>query len=264
MAEPELITLGLIGSGALARQLVAFFPSDRVRWVVLARSPQAGEAFPAHVGFASDLADLMAEHPRLVIEVASQQSVSDHVPVLLEAGIPVVAASVGALADPSIATRLLAARRQTGARLIIPSGSIGGLDYLEAVADLPDLAVRYTSRKPVAAWTAELAERGVDASSGEVVLFEGKPEEAARLYPKNLNAAFTIALAIRPAPLQVRVIADPSAKGNTHEIEVKSAAGEAFMRFVNAPSPDNPKTSAVTARSLALAVRRFLDEGRGN
>ena len=51
------------------------------------------------------------------------------------------------------------------------------------------------------AWAAELAERGLDASSGEVVLFEGAPEEAALLYPKNLNAALTIAMAIQPAPL---------------------------------------------------------------
>jgi aspartate dehydrogenase len=60
----------------------------------------------------------------------------------------------------------------------------------------------------------------------------------------------------------VRVVADPAARGNTHEIEAKSAAGEAHFRFVNAPSPDNPKTSMVTALSLAAAVRRVLDEAR--
>jgi aspartate dehydrogenase len=49
---------------------------------------------------------------------------------------------------------------------------------------------------------------------------------------------------------------------NVHEIEIESAAGIAEFRFMNAPSPDNPKTSAVTALSLAAAVRNFLDDGR--
>jgi aspartate dehydrogenase len=57
----------------------------------------------------------------------------------------------------------------------------------------------------------------------------------------------------------VRVIADPKAAGNTHEIEAESAAGTASFRFVNAPSPDNPKTSALTALSLVAALGELLD-----
>lgn len=259
MAESGPVTCGLIGFGALARQVVACFSPDEMRWVVLGRT-KAGISPPAHVSAAADRAALIAARPALVVEAAGQQAVADHVAPILEAGIPVVLASTGALADPATAARLAAARRGAGARLVVPPGAIGGLDYLEAVARLPDAAVRYTSRKPVAAWAAELAGRGLDASSGEVVLFEGAAEEAALLYPRNLNAAFAIAAAVRPAPLTVRVVADPAARGNTHEIEASSAAGEALFRFVNAPSPDNPKTSAVTALSLAAAVRRLLDE----
>ncbi len=57
----------------------------------------------------------------------------------------------------------------------------------------------------------------------------------------------------------VRVVADPAAAGNTHEIEVESAAGTASFHLVNAPSPDNPKTSALTALSLVAALRELLD-----
>ena len=49
----------------------------------------------------------------------------------------------------------------------------------------------------------------------------------------------------------------------THEIEVESAAGTAFFKFIHTPSPDNPKTSALTALSLVAALRELLDpEGR--
>ena len=94
---------------------------------------------------------------------------------------------------------------------------------------------------------------------GEIVLFEGAPAQAALLYPRNLNAGLTVALAAAPAPVTVRVIADPAVSLNTHEIEAESALGIAFMRFANRPSADNPKTSALTAASLAATVRRLLE-----
>lgn len=261
MTVAEYATCGLIGYGALARQLVAAFAPERVQWCALSRSPPHVSA-PEHVRHVADLASLIEIRPALVVEVASQHSVGDYVPSLLQEGISVVIASVGALADTATAARLEAARRSSGAKLIVPSGALGGLDYLEAIAGLPDVRVRYTSRKPAAAWALELAERGLDASCGEVVLFEGAAAQAAQLFPKNLNAAFTIASAIWPAPLTVRVVADPAAPGNIHEIDASSAAGEAHLRFVNRPSPDNPKSSMVTALSLAAAVRRFIDEAR--
>ncbi|RUZ82296.1 DUF108 domain-containing protein, partial [Mesorhizobium sp. M7A.F.Ca.CA.001.14.1.1] len=57
----------------------------------------------------------------------------------------------------------------------------------------------------------------------------------------------------------VRVVADPKAAGNTHEIEVESTAGTASFRLVNAPSASNPKTSMLTALSLVAALGELLD-----
>jgi aspartate dehydrogenase len=56
----------------------------------------------------------------------------------------------------------------------------------------------------------------------------------------------------------VRVMADPKATGNTHEIEIESAAGRAALTFNNTPSPDNPKTSALTALSIVHAMREYF------
>ena len=53
---------------------------------------------------------------------------------------------------------------------------------------------------------------------------------------------------------RVRVVADPTVARNTHEVAISGAAGEAFMRFENRPSADNPKTSAITALSLVSAA----------
>jgi len=272
------IICGLIGYGALARQLVAAFSNETakgeaikaeaIKWVVLCRQKdqiarpdiELANIKLANIEFVSHIEGLLAAKPLLVAEVASQQAVADYVPTLLRAGIHTIIASLGALADPTIAEMCQQARQQSNARLVIPSGAIGGFDYLEAISGLADATISYTSRKPVAAWRQELLERGIECPSGEIVLFEGSPEEAARLYPKNLNAAFAIALALQPTPLTVRVVADPLVSSNQHEIEVRSAAGEAYFRFNNAPSRDNPKSSMVTSLSLAASMRRLLRE----
>jgi len=129
-----------------------------------------------------------------------------------------------------------------------------------ALRSVPEAQVRYTSRKPLAAWAPELRALGQDpqALAAEIVLFEGTAAEAARRYPRNLNAGLTVALAAGADRTIVRAVADPAARHNTHEIAVESSAGSASMTFVNRPSAANPKTSALTALSLAAAVRRHF------
>lgn len=91
------------------------------------------------------------------------------------------------------------------------------------------------------------------------MLYEGQAREAARLFPKNLNVGLTIALAVGHERLSVRIVSDPAAAGNTHEIEATSPLGTARMSFVNLPSTSSPKTSALTAESLVVAIRRQFD-----
>ncbi|MBB3966779.1 aspartate dehydrogenase domain-containing protein [Rhizobium metallidurans] len=258
MASIEPVTVGLIGFGALAKQVMAAFETSAVRWVVLLREGSSASP-PAPTAIVKSVGEMLAAHPRVVIEAAGQRSVAAYVPQLLRAGVPVVIASIGALAEPETAQAVGEARAASGARLVIPSGAIGGLDYLAAVSILPDTTINYRLKKPVAAWRAELDALGLTDVVGPVTLFEGSPSEAAKLYPKNTNAAFTAALIAHPTAISVAVVADPGLTSNIHEIEVRSSAGEALFRFANAPAPDNPKTSVVTGLSLAAAARDLLE-----
>lgn len=254
----EARDIALIGFGAIGRALAADLGRDPAwRLAVLTRH---GGALPPDLRALADVDALIAARPALAVEAAGQGAVAAHGPALLEAGISLVVASTGALADAPLLARLMRAAEAGGARLIVPAGAIGGLDYLAAVASLEGARVRYTSRKPPAAWSEELRALGHDPSrlGAPVVLFEGSAAEAARRYPRNLNAGLAVALAAGGALAGVEVVADPEALGNTHEIEVESAAGTASLRFANRPSPGNPKTSAVTALSLAQAVRRHF------
>lgn len=248
----------LIGFGAIGRALAVELGRDAAyRLAVLTH--RAVE-LPPTVRALPDVAALIAARPALVVEAAGQGAVAQYGPRLLEAGISLVVASTGALGDEGLLRSLTAAAQASGARLIVPAGAIGGLDYLAALAGVEGVKVRYISRKPPAAWSRELEALGhaPEGLASAVVLFEGSAAEAARRYPRNLNAGLTVALAAGPASVSVQVIADPAVRGNTHEIEVESPAGTATLRFLNRPSPDNPKTSVVTALSLAHAVRRHF------
>jgi aspartate dehydrogenase len=260
MANNGSAVVGLIGFGALARQTVDALNDQPVTWVVLLREGSKA-VVPAGMVVVRTLEDLVDSRPHIVVEAAGQASVSSFVPGLLRSRIPVVVASVGALADDQTGRAISEARAISGARLVIPSGAIGGLDYLTAVARLPGTRVRYILRKPLAAWQAELSALGLSQTERPVTLFEGAPEDAARHYPRNLNAAYTAALTVSPTPITVAVVADPGIDQNIHELEVESTAGSATFRFANTPSPANPRTSIVTALSLAAAVRCFFDEG---
>lgn len=254
--------IGIIGYGAIGRDLCDRLCREGHKVMLLLRAGSTSrESVPPGLPVVDTVEALIGLRPQLVVEAAGQAVLDQMAEAILRAGIPLIAASTGALADPRLFSRLEAAAREAETRLVLPAGALGGLDYLAALRGMSDATIRYTSRKPPAAWQAELAAAGHDPARlrGEIVLFEGAAAEAAQLYPRNLNAGLTVALAAAPAPVTVRVIADPAVGLNTHEIEAESALGAAFMRFANRPSPENPKTSALTAASLAAAVRRLLE-----
>src|SRR3546814_12405578 len=117
----------------------------------------------------------------------------------------------------------------------------------------------YESRKPIAVWLDELKALGLcpAALTEPVVLDEGSAEIAAQRYPKNLNVAATLALAgTGMQDTIVRVVADPQATANNHIIHVEGPAGTFESRIVNAPSPENPKSSYIVEIGRASCRER--------
>lgn len=254
--------IAIIGFGAIGRSLCQRAIASGFRATVLLRENAeipAGEHDPSIV-FVRSLNALIETRPMLALEAAGQAALKDIACPLLEAGIDVIAASSGIAGDAAFIAAAREAALRGGSELVFPTGAIGGIDYLTVVATASDLSVSYVSRKPVDAWIRELEALGYDPAvlAGPVVLFDGNAVDAAARYPRNMNAGLTIALAAGFERTNVRVIADPAVSLNTHELEIHSEFGDAFFRFANRPSPDNPKTSAITAESLMTEVSRRL------
>lgn len=256
--------IAVIGYGAIARALterLCTHPSLRFELGVVFRAQRADRPIlPSGVQTCHGLVGLLAFKPDLVIEAAGQAAVKEYADPCLRAGLPFMAASVGALADDDLRTTLKQAAIAGSTQLILPSGAVGSLDYLQAVRRLPGTTVVYESRKPPAAWQDELARRGLPLAPTDcLTLFEGPAGEAAKLFPQNLNVAATLAMAgLGMTATEVRVVVDPNAQRNEHHIRVSGDAGEMRTELRNKPSPDNPKTSWVVGLSLLAAVEKHF------
>jgi aspartate dehydrogenase len=103
-----------------------------------------------------------------------------------------------------------------------------------------------------------LLENNIQISDLEepVVVFEGSAREAVKAFPKNVNVAAAISFAgIGPDETQVRIIADPDATVNVHEIVAEGAFGRMTTMTENMPSPRNPKSSYLASLSAIAEVR---------
>jgi aspartate dehydrogenase len=258
--------LAFIGYGAIAQDAIAILgrqSASSYQFVVMLRpqSPSLG-SLPEGVLGVDTLAQLADLKPDLVIEAAGQAAVLQYAPSCVQAGLSIMITSVGALADAAFTANLVQMAQVSGSRIVVPSGAVAALDYLQAVRmSQGQVQVVYESRKPVAAWHPELLAMGYDPHElGQpLVLFEGPADEAARKYPKNLNVAATLALAgVGMTQTRVRVVVDPAVQGNQHSIHVQSPLGSLQLTLENAPSPRNPKTSWIVAHSVAGAIERYF------
>ncbi len=257
------MNVALIGYGAIGQHLVkALTPEESARISHLLVRPRRVAEIRGQVAeeikIVSGAAEIGAPIPELAIEVAGQDAVAEHGAAILLRGIDLVIVSVGTLADPILYDRLRGAAAKGGAKLLIPAGAVAAIDGLAAAREGGLDWVTYTSRKPPLAWKGTPGEDicDLDALDEAVQLFEGRADDAALLYPKNANVAATVALAGAGFErTKVRLIADPEAPGNIHQIEAAGAFGRFAIELEGRPLPGNPRTSSLTAFSVLRAIR---------
>lgn len=175
----------------------------------------------------------------------------------LEAGRIFIPASVGALLPRMHLARLA---KKTGARIIVPTGALLGLDAVRAAAEGPVESVTLETRKPPLGLVGApyLEKHGIDVLDIDrpIMVFEGSALDAAAGFPANVNVAAALALAgIGPVRTQVRIWADPGVTRNIHTIRVEAEAARFTMTIENVPSAENPKTGKLTALSLLACLR---------
>ena len=257
--------LAVVGCGAIGSSVIELLRDDRhvrVTQVIVpasavaeARALCARVAPEARVLAAVDHAN--GARPDLLVECAGHAAVADHVLPALEAGIPAVVASIGALHDADGLLRLESCAVRGGTHVSLVSGAIGGIDALAAARIGGLHSVTYIGRKPPAGWRGTPAEQLCDlaALSEPKVIFEGSARDAARLYPKNANVAATVSLAgLGFDATHATLIADPGVSRNVHRVIAEGTFGRLDLQLEGEPLPANPKTSALTVYSVLRAI----------
>jgi aspartate dehydrogenase len=241
--------VGLIGCGAISTLIARAVERGNVKCDELILYDSKGEKaeklkkslrFPATV--VSGLVEMLGLQPTVIVEAASQQAVKEYVNQILAADVDLIVMSTGALLGLDMQS----------SKVHAPSGAIGGLDALSSAALAGIDEVVLTSRKNPKAF--EMSNRKAK------LVYEGSAEEAARLFPREMNVAATLALTVKPAKVKVQVLSDPTVQRNTHEIRVKWRFGEMFLLFANDPHPQNPSTSALAAWSAIRLLKTLLEK----
>jgi aspartate dehydrogenase len=247
LKEKQKTKVGIIGCGAIGT-LIAEAVERRMiicdELILYDFDAKKSETLKNSLNFpvtvVASLDEMLKLEPKVIVEAASQQAAREYVERVVSAGIDLIVMSTGALLDLNVQS----------SKIHVPSGAVGGLDALSSAALAGVDEVVLTSRKNPRAFEMNNREAKV--------VYEGSAEEAARLYPREMNVAATLALTVKPVKVSVQVVSDPAVQRNTHEFQVKWRFGEMFLRFANDPHPENPRTSALAAWSAIKLLQSLL------
>lgn len=257
--------VGIGGLGAIGLTLARAITDGRLPGLELgavsARDVEKAQKNLSSIGASAPVVSLeaLAESCDVVVECAP----ASVFPVIAEAAIAkgrvFIPVSIGALLNHM---ELVEQAKETGARLILPTGALIGLDAVRAAAEGTIASVTLETRKPPRglAGAPYLVENdiSVEGLTDAKKVFEGNARAAAKGFPANVNVAAALSLAgIGPDQTSVEIWADPSVTRNTHTIRVEADSARFTMTIENIPTEENPKTGKITALSVIATLRRL-------
>jgi aspartate dehydrogenase len=262
----EPLRVGIAGLGAVglevARRLIAGVPGLKLTAVAVRDAEKARRALP-QVG-ESILVRKMSELANdcdIVVECLPPALFRDVAVSAIDKGRILMPLSVAQLLEND---DLIERAKQKGARILVPTGALIGLDAVRAAAEGTIHSVKMVTRKPPAGLEGApyLREKGISVSGLKEPLkvFDGSAREGARGFPANVNVAAALSLAgIGPDRTQLEIWADPNVTRNTHTISVDADTARFTMTIENIPS-ENPRTGKSVAPSTVAALRALVSE----
>ncbi len=265
MTQQRPMTVGIYGLGTIGREVAARLQAG-VHGLTLAGvsagNPAKAKAWLESVGMVVPVldADGLARTCDVVLECAPAAVFADIANAAIAHRRIFVPLSVGGLLRHE---DLVERARQAGARIIVPTGALLGLDAVRAAAEGTIHSARVITRKPPRGLMGApyLARHGIDISqlSEPLRVFEGSAREGVAGFPANVNVAAALSLAgIGPDRTMLEIWADPGLDRNTHQIEIEADSARLSMRIENIPSEANPASGRITALSAVACLRGLV------
>lgn len=259
------LRVAIAGFGAIGRDIARRIDAGEVPRMtvvaVAARDQDKARANAAALSSPPEVLplDALADAADVVVECAPAAVFRDIADPAIEQGKIFVPLSVGGLLTHA---DLIDRAAETGARIMVPTGALLGLDAIKAFALSEVEEIRITTRKPPGglAGAPHLVENGisVEGLTEPLKIFEGSARQAIKGFPANVNVAVALSLAgIGPDRTTIEIWADPTVTRNTHTITADSEVGSLSMTIENVPSEANPRTGKVTSLSALALLQRL-------
>jgi aspartate dehydrogenase len=262
----EPLRVGLAGLGAVgldvARRLEAGIPGLVLAAVSVRDTAKAQRNLPQIGSSIAVLpAETLAENCDVVVECLPPTMFRAVAASAIERGRMFMPLSVGQLLEN---WDFVARAKATGARILVPTGALIGLDAVRAASEGTIRTVTMITRKPPGGLEGApyLVERGISLKGLNEArkVFDGSARDGARGFPANVNVAAALSLAgIGPDKTRLEIWADPALDRNTHRIEVDADTARFSMSIENVPS-ENPRTGRIVALSTVAALRGLVAE----
>jgi aspartate dehydrogenase len=265
------LKIGILGCGAIGSRIAMACHNELKDYCILSGihdiSDQKMSHLSANIGKPQlkkeSLQDLLKTCD-LMVEAVHSPKTQSLIQTALDLKKDVLAMSVGKLLG---ADHLFETALRNNCKILIPSGALAGIDAIQA-ASLADISSAVlTTRKPLRGFSDSdyLHKKNIRLSKikKETLIFEGTVKEAVKHFPRNINVAATLALALHnKSDVKVRILTSPRFKNNSHEIEITGDFGKLKCRTENNVCPDNPKTSYLAILSGIQALKNYCQHIR--
>ena len=252
--------IAIIGFGNIGKYLAKWVidnPSFELRYLVARKEIDKGSIDFKNrpVRFRKEITPDLSKDVDIIIECANKEVVSQLLKFneIDRIGLKMILISTGGLYQNKVILKKL-----KYCEVIIPVGAIAGLDAIKAVNDEITSIKLKTTKHPKSLEGAPF----FDNSNIDLLLiktaqtiWEGEVSEAVKQFPKNINVAASIYFASKCENLIIKIVADPKATSNMHEITCEGDFGKIYTRTENKPSPNNPKTSFLAVKSVVSILR---------
>lgn len=254
--------IAIIGFGNIGKYLANWVinePNFELRYVVDRKEiDKENSNFKNQpIRFSKEITSNLIKDVDLIIECATKEVVTQLLkfPEIDRIGMKLIVISTGGLYQNKGILKTL-----KECQIIIPVGAIAGLDAIKAVNDEITAVNLKTTKHPNSLEGAPFFDTSkIDLVSIKTTqtIWEGTVSDAVNLFPKNINVAASIYFASKCEKLTIKIVADPNATSNMHEVTCEGDFGKIYTRTENKPSPNNPKTSFLAVKSVVSILRNM-------
>lgn len=205
----------------------------------------------------ADVDELLALKPEYVVETASVEAVRAMAEKVLRSGSNLVVISIGAFADLNFFETVKKAAVESGTKIHIANGAVGGFDVLQTVS----LMAKAQNLKENAGIETHTGARGFRntpvwadhllTDTEKTTVFTGNAKEAIATFPRRVNVAVATSLATTgPEITNVTMHSVPNWVGDDHKLTAEIDGVKAVVDIYS-------RTSSIAGWSVVALLRNL-------